>query len=67
MTSTTAFTFSKSVYLLLWSSIQVEVEINSVERLQHYMTNIPQEIYKHGQALPGTWPESEDIQFQEVV
>lgn len=30
-----AITFSENVYLLLWSLIQVEVEMNSVENLGH--------------------------------
>lgn len=62
----TSITFTKNVYLLLWALIQLEVEMNSVERLRQYVTNIPQEPEDEGSSLEMTWPRSGDIEFKDV-
>jgi len=63
----TAIAFAKNVYLLLWAMIQVEVEMNSVERLQHYMFRIPAEKEPEEVALHYTWPDNGEIAFKDAV
>jgi ABC-type multidrug transport system fused ATPase/permease subunit len=63
----TAISFAKNVYLLLWAMIQVEVEMNSVERLQHYMHRIPQEIEEKEVVFDSSWPKSGEIEFKDAV
>lgn len=64
----TAITFTKNVYLLLWALIQVEVEMNSVERLSNYINNIPCEEKGLEQNTPyPAWPADGRIDLQDVT
>jgi len=62
-----AITFTKNAYLLLWALIQVEVEMNSVERLGYYVQNIPREADYDDLALDTCWPRTGAVAFQQVT
>ncbi|OJJ94942.1 hypothetical protein ASPACDRAFT_64863 [Aspergillus aculeatus ATCC 16872] len=52
---TLSISLSKHMHQFLWSLINVEVEMNSTERLRHYMTRIPVEDDHRVQPTSPTW------------
>ncbi|PYI32209.1 P-loop containing nucleoside triphosphate hydrolase protein [Aspergillus indologenus CBS 114.80] len=60
---TLSISLSKHMHQFLWSLINVEVEMNSTERLRHYMTRIPVE---DDHRSPNSEPEGE-IVFSNVT
>lgn len=64
----TTITLAKHVHLALWSLINVEVEMNSVERLHHYLHEIPYESQDDTTSLPESdWPATGSIEFVDVT
>ncbi|KAI9727742.1 MAG: hypothetical protein M1834_007981 [Cirrosporium novae-zelandiae] len=62
-------TLSKYVHLFLWALINVEVEMNSIERLEQYMVHTPTERATSFEevGLPDSvWPRNGDIEFSGV-
>lgn len=62
----TAITFTKNIYLLLWCIIQLEVEMNSVERLEHYVKRIPSEVSEDLLRADASWPRHGAIKFEKI-
>lgn len=62
------FTLAKHVHLALWALINVEVEMNSVERLHNYIERIPNDNpVEHTTLLDYKWPEQGTIQLVNVT
>ncbi|KAJ3149877.1 hypothetical protein HDU86_006835 [Geranomyces michiganensis] len=69
-----AITSTANVYLFLWAIVTLEVNMNSVERLCHYIDEVPPESPPAVAMDPrdlttvlATWPEKGQIEFQQVV
>ncbi|KAJ3164746.1 hypothetical protein HDU88_005182 [Geranomyces variabilis] len=68
-----AITSTANVYLFLWAIVTLEVNMNSVERLCHYINDIPAEepavliAQDQKKNPPIAWPGKGHIEFQQVV
>ncbi|XP_076880787.1 ATP-binding cassette sub-family C member 10 [Brachyhypopomus gauderio] len=52
---------------LIFSFAQTEMQLVSVERLEEYSTSIPQECQDGGVAVPESWPEHGQVEFDRAV
>lgn len=69
----TATTLARNIYLLAWAVTDLEIQLNSVERLQAYHDHIPKEDKEQIRAPPDTesyydeaWPESHNIVIKDA-
>ncbi|KAM7190125.1 P-loop containing nucleoside triphosphate hydrolase protein [Naviculisporaceae sp. PSN 640] len=63
-----ATTLAKNVYLLAWSATDLEIQMNSAERLMVYHDQMPREGPLEGEerALPSGWPGTPDLALRDV-
>ena len=65
-----ATTLTESFSILLWALVEMEVDMNSVQRLKHDIEDLPQEEEDDADpkhiGLPESWPEDARIEFERV-
>lgn len=62
-------TLSKNVYLLTWAFTEIEIQMNSIERLKTYYDSLPRENLidrEEEDKVPEGWPIKADIEMRDV-
>jgi ABC-type multidrug transport system fused ATPase/permease subunit len=65
----TTTTLAKSVYTLAWAATELEINMNSAERLETYYRDMPQEGGRYSvnsRSTPKNWPKSNTIKMKNV-